>query len=175
MTNNSSKSVEDYIKKLARLGIPSVYDDFFTSSQATGLYLQEHCKGDKLYICGTESLKKELMKYGFEITEDVDEIRKEHNLNIKNIFVHHFTPGWEENFGLFIDYFIYDDSFKIDDIITILFAICRNSCMAIQDMYEKYIMDKKYVHPLLMLGSEGIIDSNNGNMFAYNRSYRMCN
>ena len=88
---------------------------------------------------------------------------------------HHLLGIGITYFGLFIDYFIYDDSFKIDDIITILFAICRNSCMAIQDMYEKYIMDKKYVHPLLMLGSEGIIDSNNGNMFAYNRSYRMCN
>ena len=35
MTNNSSKSVEDYIKKLEKLGIPADKEDFITSSQAT--------------------------------------------------------------------------------------------------------------------------------------------
>ena len=35
MTNNSSKSVNDYIKKLSSLGIKAEYDDFMTSSQAT--------------------------------------------------------------------------------------------------------------------------------------------
>ena len=31
MTNNSSKSVNDYIKKLNKLGIDAVYDEFITS------------------------------------------------------------------------------------------------------------------------------------------------
>ena len=35
MTNNSSKSVTDYIKKLEKLGIHSAAEDFITSSQAT--------------------------------------------------------------------------------------------------------------------------------------------
>ena len=60
MTNNSSKSVEDYIKKLAKLGIPSTRDDFITSSQATAYYLKQHHWGQKLYGCGTRSLKREL-------------------------------------------------------------------------------------------------------------------
>jgi HAD superfamily hydrolase (TIGR01450 family) len=71
MTNNSSKSVADYVSKLAALGIEATEDDFFTSSQATALYLLEHHKGQKLYVCGTRSLKEELTKRGFEITEDV--------------------------------------------------------------------------------------------------------
>ena len=40
MTNNSSKSVNDYIKKLNKLGISAVRDDFITSSQATAYYLK---------------------------------------------------------------------------------------------------------------------------------------
>lgn len=32
MTNNSSKSVLDYVAKMERLGIPAEYDDFITSS-----------------------------------------------------------------------------------------------------------------------------------------------
>ena len=74
MTNNSSKSVADYIKKLDKLGIKSTYDDFITSSQATGYYLNKYYKGKTLYVCGTESLKEELRRGGFEITEDLDKV-----------------------------------------------------------------------------------------------------
>lgn len=74
MTNNSSKSVEDYIKKLNNLGIEAEYDDFITSSQATGYYLDKHHKNACLYVCGTESLKEELRKAGFKITDNLDEV-----------------------------------------------------------------------------------------------------
>jgi len=74
MTNNSSKSVNDYIKKLAKLGITAEYDDFLTSSQATAYYLKKHYAGKKLYVSGTQSLKDELMREGFAITEDIDQV-----------------------------------------------------------------------------------------------------
>ena len=74
MTNNSSKSVADYIKKLDKLGIKATYDDFITSSQATVLYLKKHYNGAKLYVCGTQSLKKELEDNGFEVTEELDKV-----------------------------------------------------------------------------------------------------
>ena len=74
MTNNSSKSVEDYIKKLAGLGIKAQYDDFMTSSQATAFYLNKHYKGKTLYVCGTESLKEELRQNGFCVSEEIEKI-----------------------------------------------------------------------------------------------------
>ena len=74
MTNNSSKSVNDYIKKLASLGIKAEYDDFMTSSQATAYYLNKNYKGKTLYVCGTESLKEELRNGGFEITEEISKV-----------------------------------------------------------------------------------------------------
>ena len=73
MTNNSSKSVEAYIAKLKKLGIDAEYDDFIPSSQATALYLKTNHPEAKLYVCGTQSLKDELAKEGFVITEDTDE------------------------------------------------------------------------------------------------------
>lgn len=73
MTNNSSKSVEDYIKKLAKLGIASERDDFITSSQATAYYLRQHHPEKRLYVCGTDSLKRELEMEGFTVTEEPDE------------------------------------------------------------------------------------------------------
>lgn len=74
MTNNSSKSVDAYIEKLKKLGIDAEYDDFITSSQATALYLKEHHKDAKLYVCGTDSFKEELRQNGFTVTENVDEV-----------------------------------------------------------------------------------------------------
>jgi HAD superfamily hydrolase (TIGR01457 family) len=74
MTNNSSKSVEDYVKKLGKLGIGATREDFMTSSQATAFYLHKHHEGQKLYVCGTESLKEELRMEGFTVTTDIDEV-----------------------------------------------------------------------------------------------------
>ena len=73
MTNNSSKSVEDYIKKLEKMGISATRDDFITSSQATAYYLKKHHWGKTLYVCGTASLIRELELEGFKTTTNVDE------------------------------------------------------------------------------------------------------
>ncbi len=73
MTNNSSKSVEDYVKKLAALGIEATRDDFITSSQATAWYLHRNYPKSRLYVCGTASLKAELAAEGFAISESVDD------------------------------------------------------------------------------------------------------
>ncbi len=74
MTNNSSKSVADYIKKLEKLGIPAEREDFITSSQATAYYLKKHYPNHKLYVCGTKSLVKELETEGFYVTDNLDEV-----------------------------------------------------------------------------------------------------
>ncbi|MBR1810535.1 MAG: HAD-IIA family hydrolase [Clostridia bacterium] len=73
MTNNSSKSVADYVKKLARLGIPAVEDDFITSAQATAYYLEKHHKNDYIYVEGTNSLKDALKRHHFNITDQYSE------------------------------------------------------------------------------------------------------
>lgn len=71
MTNNSSKSVNDYINKLEKLGIKACRDDFITSSQATAYYLKKYYPGKTLYVCGTRSLKQELESEGFYVSEDI--------------------------------------------------------------------------------------------------------
>ena len=60
LTNNSSKSAVSYVEKLEKMGIAATREDFITSSQATAYYLKEHHADQKLYVCGTESLKEEL-------------------------------------------------------------------------------------------------------------------
>ena len=74
ITNNSSKSVADYVKKLETFGIGATRDDFMTSSQATAYYLHKYHEGRRLYVCGTESLKEELCSEGFTVTTNIDEV-----------------------------------------------------------------------------------------------------
>ena len=75
LTNNSSKSVDKYIEKLAGLGITATADDFFTSTSATVHYLNKK-DYKKIYAFGTESFRTQLADAGFNITakleDDVD-------------------------------------------------------------------------------------------------------
>ncbi|MFA6648753.1 MAG: HAD-IIA family hydrolase, partial [Candidatus Izemoplasmatales bacterium] len=70
ITNNSSRSVEDYVKKLTSIGISASCDDFFTSSMGMALYLKKHHFGKKVYCMGTKSLIKELLASGIDVTTD---------------------------------------------------------------------------------------------------------
>ena len=42
LTNNSSKSVDKYVEKMERIGIHAVPEEFFTSTDASCVYLREH-------------------------------------------------------------------------------------------------------------------------------------
>ena len=72
LTNNSSKSVDKYIQKLASLGLSTTAEDFFTSVDAT----IHHLKGktyQKIYAFGTASFKEQLAKSGLPITDRREE------------------------------------------------------------------------------------------------------
>ncbi len=73
LTNNSSKSVKVYIEKLERLGIEATAEDFFTSTMATCVYLQEHYRGNKIYAAGTASFRKEVADNGFCVTDHLED------------------------------------------------------------------------------------------------------
>lgn len=74
ITNNSSKSVIDYVKKVSRLGISTDEDNFFTSAQATILWLKKNKPGAKVYCQGTSSLVDELRTTGISVTEEVEPV-----------------------------------------------------------------------------------------------------
>jgi len=74
LTNNSSRSANEYVSKLNNLGIPLSHDNVLTSGQATAIYLAEKKKNASLFVLGTDSLKKELMDYGFLIEDGSDRV-----------------------------------------------------------------------------------------------------
>lgn len=73
ITNNSSRSVEDYVHKLQMMGIEATKNDFFTSTQASIVYLEENFYNQKIYVQGTSSFLKELRKAKIHITTNVEE------------------------------------------------------------------------------------------------------
>jgi len=70
LTNNSSRSKPDYVKKLADLGISVSADGVFTSGEATAIYLNKQKPDARLYVVGTPSLEMEIECFGFELVED---------------------------------------------------------------------------------------------------------
>ncbi|KAL9617972.1 MAG: hypothetical protein Q9160_007277 [Pyrenula sp. 1 TL-2023] len=66
VTNNSTKSREDYLKKLTGLGIPATADEIFTSSHSTALYLSLILRlpssptQPKTFILGESGIESEL-------------------------------------------------------------------------------------------------------------------
>jgi HAD superfamily hydrolase (TIGR01450 family) len=70
ITNNSSKSVEDYVAKLNRLGITATKADFFTSSMGMAITLNQRYPGKKVYLMGTKSLRAELASSHVHLAKD---------------------------------------------------------------------------------------------------------
>ena len=72
VTNNSSKSVDKYVEKLASLGIASSPVDFFTSTDATVEYLKDK-NYKKIYAFGTTSFVSQLKNAGYNITTELSD------------------------------------------------------------------------------------------------------
>ncbi len=73
ITNNSSKSVTDYVSKINRLGLVADKENFFTSAQASVLLLKERFPNAKVYCQGTKSLIRELAESGINVTENIED------------------------------------------------------------------------------------------------------
>ncbi len=76
LTNNPTKSIDDYLAHLAKIGINSTPGEMFTSAQATIEYLKEkHPKFKRLFLLGTDSMIGEFEKAGFaSAADDADDI-----------------------------------------------------------------------------------------------------
>jgi len=69
LTNNSSRGAADYVRKLARLGIPAEPRQVFTSGQATVELLAREGAGRRVYVLGTPELVAEFERGGFQVDE----------------------------------------------------------------------------------------------------------
>ena len=71
LTNNPSKSVADYLKKLEGLGIEADEENMYTTSLAAIDYIKTHYPdARRLFLLGTPSMVSQFEKAGFEACPD---------------------------------------------------------------------------------------------------------
>jgi 4-nitrophenyl phosphatase/NagD protein len=68
LTNNSSRSRDEYVVKLKRFGLELPAEKIFTSGEATTIYLSQHLKRKRIYLVGTPALEQDFIRQGFELT-----------------------------------------------------------------------------------------------------------
>jgi 4-nitrophenyl phosphatase len=70
-TNNASKRPEQYVEKLASLGVEMPIDRIFTSAQATAAYLADVASpGAPVYVVGMDGIREALAEQGFELVDE---------------------------------------------------------------------------------------------------------
>ena len=72
LTNNSSKSTDDYWQKLKKLGIAKSREEIYTSARATLEYLLSK-KITRIYLLATPSVEKEFEEAGFTLMKNITE------------------------------------------------------------------------------------------------------
>lgn len=69
-TNNSSKSPERYIEKLAGMGCGIRRDQIMTSGDVTIRYLNEYYPGKRVYLMGTPALEESFLEGGIRLVQE---------------------------------------------------------------------------------------------------------
>ena len=72
VTNNSSRSRVTYVERVRRMGIDATQEDFYSSVDATILYLKEHFPKALVYVQATRACVDQLMDAGIWVTEEFD-------------------------------------------------------------------------------------------------------
>ena len=73
ITNNATRSIDDYILFFQQLGIMTNHSNFLTASYATVYYLKKYHPGELIYVMGTKSFIRELKKNKIRVTTDCED------------------------------------------------------------------------------------------------------
>ena len=70
-TNNSTKTPQEYVEKLAGMGVTVSADEILVSGQATAHFLaREYPRGTRVHVFGMPALKQALMDEGFVLADE---------------------------------------------------------------------------------------------------------
>ncbi|SHH36989.1 HAD-IIA family hydrolase [Thermosipho atlanticus] len=70
LTNNSNKSIEEYIKEFEKHNIQISQNQIFTAGIETAEYILKKFGKKKIYVIGTKAIKDIFTKFGHKIVED---------------------------------------------------------------------------------------------------------
>lgn len=73
-TNNASRTAEQYVAKLARMGVSVGPDEVLTSAEATALYLRAQSNGTpkRVFVIGEDGARQALLAQGFTLLDLYD-------------------------------------------------------------------------------------------------------
>jgi 4-nitrophenyl phosphatase len=71
LTNNSTKTPQEYADKLRRMGIEATMEEIMTSSLATAIYMRRLERGG-CYVVGEDALKSALSGEGFKLLDEAE-------------------------------------------------------------------------------------------------------
>ena len=74
LSNNPTRTREDYAQKLTRLGLPTPAEDVINSSAVMVHFLKQNFLEARLFVVGEESLRRELRAAGFELSDDAQQV-----------------------------------------------------------------------------------------------------
>lgn len=105
ITNNSSKTREQYFEKLTKMGFNASIEEIVNSAHLTACYLNDQNFSKKVYIFGNESIAQELKKFGIqsigygpdEMKTDYITYTKEHENLDENVGA--VVVGFDEHFS----------------------------------------------------------------------------
>ena len=69
-TNNASNVPEFYLSRLSRMGFEPARDEIMTSADVTILYLNRFRRGKKVYLVGTDELRRQFVDGGIPLVRD---------------------------------------------------------------------------------------------------------
>jgi 4-nitrophenyl phosphatase len=74
-TNNSTRTAQEYVDKLAGMGVTVDPDEILVSGQATARFLaREYPQGTRVHVFGSPALKKEISDEGFVLADESVEL-----------------------------------------------------------------------------------------------------
>ncbi len=74
LSNNPTRTRQDYAQKLTRLGLPTPVSDVINSSYVMVDFLQRRMPGASLFVVGEQSLCDELTTAGFTLTSEASQV-----------------------------------------------------------------------------------------------------
>lgn len=69
LTNEAARRREEFVEKLAGMGVQAEAGEIVNSTMAVVAYLNERIPGGRIYVIGPETLQRELEEAGFELSE----------------------------------------------------------------------------------------------------------
>jgi len=72
LTNNSSKSTDEYLVKLSKMGYRAVGSQIVSSSMSAAKFIRDNYPDKSVFVLGTKSLKDTIESYGIKICDDAD-------------------------------------------------------------------------------------------------------